>query len=251
MEIVDAYTHCGLEKYEPIERVRAVIEAAGVSRAVLVQHLGQYDNSYLERVVAGDSEHLAAACLVDHQAADAAGTLARLAGSGFRGVRLTTQVLDETPALFDLAAELGLVIVFYAPEGMARAVEPLERFLDRHAAARIVITHLGNPASNPPGVVGNKHRGLFRLAAHGGVFFQISGMGMFCPYPHEPLHDLVAEALERFGPNRLCWGSNYPVVGGQDEYRSDLELLVSGRLPLPAAAIPAIAGANARQLWFE
>ncbi|MEX0744396.1 MAG: amidohydrolase family protein [Phycisphaeraceae bacterium] len=248
MEIIDAYTHCGLDKYEPIERVRAVMQAAGVSRAVLVQHLGQYDNSYLERVVATDPEHLAAACLVDHQAPDAAGTLAVLAGSGrFRGVRLTTQVLDEAPALFELAADLGLVIVLYAPKGMAGAVEPLERFLDRRPAARIVITHLGNPA----GIGGDKHRGLFRLAAHGGTFLQISGMGMFCPYPHEPLYELVAEAFDHFGPNRLCWGSNYPVVGGQNEYRSDLDLLLSGRLPLPAAAIPAIAGANARQLWFE
>src|SRR6202043_1719838 len=39
MEIVDAYAHCGLSKYEPIEKVRAAMAAGGVSRAVLVQHL--------------------------------------------------------------------------------------------------------------------------------------------------------------------------------------------------------------------
>ncbi|HUE16056.1 MAG TPA: hypothetical protein VMR25_17935, partial [Planctomycetaceae bacterium] len=59
MEIVDAYAHCGLSKYEPIEKVREVMAAAGVSRAVLVQHLGEFDNSYIGPVVQSDPQHLA------------------------------------------------------------------------------------------------------------------------------------------------------------------------------------------------
>ncbi len=47
------------------------------------------------------------------------------------------------------------------------------------------------------------------------------------------------------------WGSNYPLVGTQDDYIADLRLLLEGRLPVPSAAIPQIAGENARRLWFD
>ena len=67
MEIIDSYSHCGISKYEPIERVRGVMRSGGVARAVLVQHLGEYDNRYLQDVVAADPDHLAGVCMVDHQ----------------------------------------------------------------------------------------------------------------------------------------------------------------------------------------
>ena len=54
MEIVDAYTHCGLRKYHPIEKIRHVMNLADVARAVLVQHLGEFDNSYIGNMVKND-----------------------------------------------------------------------------------------------------------------------------------------------------------------------------------------------------
>jgi predicted TIM-barrel fold metal-dependent hydrolase len=65
-------------------------------------------------------------------------------------------------------------------------------------------------------------------------------MKIFCPYPHTLLYPLLAEASERFGTSRLVWGSNYPVVGDEQDYASDLRLLLDGRLPLPDEAIAAI-----------
>ena len=32
------------------------------------------------------------------------------------------------------------------------------------------------------------------------------------PYPFADMHDLLADACEHFGADRLLWGSNYPVV---------------------------------------
>jgi len=40
MRIVDAFTHCGVSKYNPIEDARRTVQSAGVQRAVLVQHMG-------------------------------------------------------------------------------------------------------------------------------------------------------------------------------------------------------------------
>ena len=45
--MIDAYVHCGQSKYEPVESVLATMSVANVDRAVLIQHLEEYDNSYL------------------------------------------------------------------------------------------------------------------------------------------------------------------------------------------------------------
>ena len=250
MDIIDSYLHCGLTKYRPIEDVETTIAAAGVSRAVIVQHLGEYDNSYIRRIVEGQPSRFAGVCLVDHRDNRAERNLKALLGEGpFRGVRLTSDVLREAPGMFAAAADVGGVIVFYAPEGIPRSVDTLVRFLDSHPDCRMVVTHLGNPGiEKPPGF--DQHRVLFRLSSYAGVYLQISGMEMFFPYPHEPLYPLIGEAARAFGTERLVWGSNFPVVGGIEEYTKELRLLLAGRLPVPEASIPAIAGGNARALWF-
>lgn len=251
MEIIDAYAHCGLSKYEPIEKVREVMAAAGVSRAVLVQHLGEFDNSYIGSVVESDPEHFAGVMLVDHRAADAADALERWAAGGhFQGIRLTAEAIGESPKLLSLAADLSLAIVLYAPEGIRPAVPILEKELETAPFTRLVITHLGNPSVSK-GVVADSARDVFRLARFANAYLQVSGMKMFDPYPHEALYPLIADAYTHFGPGRLLWGSNYPVVGSQADYEADLRLLLDGQLPIPAESIPKLAGENAARLWFN
>ena len=250
MEIVDAYTHCGLRKYEPIEKVRQVMRQAGVERAVLVQHLGEFDNSYIDSVVGDEPEHFAGVALVDYTSPKAGDDLQALASSGrFRGVRFTVDTLTGAPGLWKEAAELGLIIVMYAPKGIVEHFEPLTAFLDVNPECRLVITHMGNPnVRKAPRFQGYKK--LFTLAEYPGVYYQISGMKMFCPYPHEELYPLAGEAAEHFGTARLLWGSNYPVVGDGQDYIRNLRLLLDGRLPVPEEAVADIVGGNACGLWF-
>ncbi|MGE3314560.1 MAG: amidohydrolase [Planctomycetaceae bacterium] len=250
MQIIDAYTHCGLSKYEPIERVSTAMFAAGVSRAVLVQHLGEFDNSYLAEQVQRRRERYAAVGLVDHTQSDAMSRLRSLAKSGnFRGVRFPAQVLLDAPDLWHAAVELGLILVLYAPDGMGYIIEPMRRFLDMRPHANVVLTHLATPRmEDAPEFAGA--RTAFRLAEYPGVYWQLSGMKMYCPWPHEPLYPLIENAFAAFGADRILWGSNYPVVGTGLDYRNDLKLLTSGALPIPPVAIPLIAGENAFKLWF-
>ena len=42
--IVDDYTHYEILKYQPAEVVLVTMARAGVDRAVLCQHVGEYDN---------------------------------------------------------------------------------------------------------------------------------------------------------------------------------------------------------------
>jgi L-fuconolactonase len=251
MEIVDAYAHCGLSKYEPIEKVREVMAAGGVSRAVLVQHLGEFDNSYIRSVVASDPEHFAGVLLIDHTVENAAETLAGwVASRSFQGLRLTSEALLANPDLFSLAGDLGLAIVLYTPQGVLPILPRLQQSLQSAPFTRLVITHLGNPT-----LIGSdldeSANAVLELARFSNVYLQLSGMTMFCPYPHEPLYPLIERAVGVFGARRIIWGSNYPVVGSQQDYVADLRLLLEGRLPVPGDAINQIAGENAKRLWFD
>lgn len=250
MEIIDAYSHCGLKKYEPIEKVEQVLATVGVSRVILVQHMGEFDNSYLGGIAARDPQRFASVCLVDHMSPNAGETLRALATSGhFKGVRFPAEVCSSAPHVFRAAVESGLIIVLFVPDGIAPALPSLLRCMDESPEASLVLTHLGNPRLED-GPKFTDARQAFRLAEYPGVHYQVSGMKMFCPYPHDPLHGLVAGALDAFGTSRVYWGSNYPVVGDVDDYRRDLSLVLDGKLPIPSSAIPDIVGGNARQLWF-
>ncbi len=246
--MIDGYSHCGLSKYRPVEDVLAVMQSAGVDRAVLCQHLGEYNNAYLAQVVASNPATFAAVCLVDPTSPTAAADLERWRATGhFRGVRLLAQWLSDYPPLWARAVDLGLTLVLYAPQGVAIAAAAIARFLAAHPTARMVVTHLGNPQLRDGSLVENE---LLRLAALKGVFVQLSGLSQFCEYPHTELHDFIREVIRVFGAPRIYWGSNYPVCGDEAAYRRDLHLVTSGAWKLTPEQIEWISGRTAERLWF-
>jgi predicted TIM-barrel fold metal-dependent hydrolase len=249
--VIDAYAHCGVSKYLPVERVRSVMDGAGVERAVLCQHLGEYDNAYLASVVSAEPERFTAVALVDARTDGWRGELRALAESGaFRGLRVVDDALAEQPALAEEAAALGLVVVVYAPQGIARAVAPVRGLLARQPDATVEITHLGNPRVETGATTGGFE--LLELAREPGVVVTLSGFSMFCDYPHRELDDLIARTIDAFGTGRLLWGSNFP-VGGDDQraYDRDAGLIRPGRWGLDRSDVELVTGGNARRIWFD
>ena len=87
--ITDGYSHCGLSKWRPVEDVDRVMNRFGVPRAVLAQHLGEFDNTYIEEIVAARPDRFAGAFVIDTESDDASHALAHWAGRGvFRGIRI-------------------------------------------------------------------------------------------------------------------------------------------------------------------
>ena len=246
--MIDGYSHCGLSKYHPVEDVLAVMRSAGVDRAILCQHLGEYDNGYLAEVVASHPATFAAVCLVDPTSPSAAAELEKWHASGqFRGVRLLAQWLIDYEPLWARAVDLGLTLVLYAPQGIAVAAQAIARFMAAHPSARMVVTHLGNPQSREGRLVETK---LLRLAAYAGVFVQLSGLSQFCEYPYTELHDFIRAIIREFGAPRIYWGSNYPVCGDAAAYRRDLLQVTRGEWELTPEQIQWVTGRTAEQLWF-
>jgi L-fuconolactonase len=67
------------------------------------------------------------------------------------------------------------------------------------------------------------------------------------PYPH--CQRLVRGLYEHFGPDRLCWGSDYPVVRAAMTYRQSLEAVrLHCRDIIPEAEMPKVLGGNMAKL---
>jgi L-fuconolactonase len=246
--IIDGYSHCGLSKYRPVEDVVSVMRIAGVSRAVLCQHLGEYDNEYLAKVVASNPAMFAAICLVDPTSPTAAAELEKWhTAIRFRGVRLLAEWLQDYESLWARAVNLGFTLVVYAPQGAASAAPAIGRFVAAYPSARMVVTHLGNPQLRSGRLVETE---LLRLAAHAGIFVQLSGLSQFCEYPYAELHKFIRAIVREFGAPRIYWGSNYPVCGDESAYCRNLRQVTHGEWDLTPEQIQWIAGRTAAQLWF-
>jgi len=247
--IIDGYSHCGILKYQPVEVVLDVMTKIGVDRALLCQHLAEYDNSYLAQVVRNHPERFAAVFLVNPADANAVEKLRYWNDTEqFRGVRLLAEWMEPYFPLWKEAVQLGLRLVLYAPDGIAEVVPTIRRLLRECPGGRVVISHLGNPKLVHGELVAGSE--LFQLDQEAGVFVLISGLSMFCAYPYPELKEFVSEVIHRFGPDRLIWGSNFPVCGDQNAYRRDLTQLRSGEWGANSDEIQTIAGGTAKKLWF-
>ena len=209
-EVNDAYTHCGLSKYYPYETLRGTLDAAGVTRVTIVQHMGEYDNSYLAGVIRDNPDTVAGVCLVNHRDPRARDQLEQIAVEGdFKGVRLTSEMIFERPELLMAAAHLGLIIQAMPHHAPADWVPYLEAAITRYPGTRVMLSHLATPRlQDAPDFA--PQQPVWELARHEGVWFQVSFPSRYAPYPHEPVYPVIAQAFEAFGPATHRLGLELP-----------------------------------------
>jgi L-fuconolactonase len=246
---IDGYSHCGISKYLPVDAVLRVMEQAGVERAVLVQHLGEFDNGYIETCVAEHPGRFAAVGLVDHRGADWQDTLDRIAESRrLRGIRIPQEALTENPAFCAGVMARSLVALFDLPDGVGRVTSRLRALAREHPDVPVVISHLGYPEVGDGRIVRGGE--IAELAAEPSIAVLLSGQSQFCAYPYVPLSDLRDAVIGAFGPERVMWGSNYPYLTDDDDYARDLALTASlASLSEPAAAA-SVLGGTAQRVFF-
>lgn len=248
--ITDGYGHCGLRKYRPIAEVKRIMDRHGVARANLVQHMGEFDNSYIAGIVRDEPERFAGVFLVDMDAPGASATIEHWASTGhFRGMRVPASTALTHLPLWTKAAELGLHLVVSAPFP-ADPAAAIRRFAAAHPGNALQLTHLGTPprgdgprfASLDP---------LLTLSSQRNIHIQVSGMHQFADPPYQELLPAVSRIWEAFGEERVIYGSNFPVMETDQAYELEIHLIRSGRLGIPERAAPAVMDANARRLWFD
>jgi len=126
-------------------------------------------------------------------------------------------------ALFRTAAELGLMASLSCYPHQQAAIR---RVAVQFPSVPILCHHLGHPRAEeaPP------HTDLAEILASArcpNIYIKLSGFTYASQtkwdYPHWDVHWLVRAEYEHFGPHRMCWGSDYPVVRFYSTYRQAIE----------------------------
>lgn len=173
-----------------------------------------------------------------------------------RGVRPMLQDIQATDWLLtgprpDALKALGEHGLCFDALVTTRHLPVLARFAAGNADLPIIIDHAAKPQ---PGDRAEWTAGMQALASGPRIYCKLSGL--FTELSPEELADparalqpVVARLLEWFGPKRLVWGSDWPVVtvaATFDEWLSLTDALLGG---LSAADRAAVMGGNAARFY--
>lgn len=178
-----------------------------------------------------------------------------VARPAFKGVRHVLQgepdSYMEDPAFNSAVAELSVRGLSYDLLVFARQLPAALDFVDRHPDLSIVLDHIAKPVvQGPPPAEWVKN--LRELARRERVHCKFSGVVTEVPgwkWTPELLRPYFEVVLEAFGPNRLMFGSDWPVcqvAAGYLDWHRFVENCVAS---LSAAERAAIFGGNAARFY--
>jgi predicted TIM-barrel fold metal-dependent hydrolase len=241
-----------------------LLRQAGVTAATVVQAstVYGYDNSYLADAVAAYPGVFAGICCVDPVADDAAERLAYwITERGLHGVRLFAtsagagtlfSVDDPRLARFwAKAAELGIPVDVQVRYPVIGTVK---RLLRRHPGVTVILDHLSTPplADGPPYRAAAE---LFELAEFGQLYLKVANRNLEnADEGASTTAAFLEQLVERFGADRIMWGSNFPNTEGKapptaDTYANLVNRVVKDVSPFGGDVQRALLGGTARALY--
>ncbi|MCB4768363.1 amidohydrolase family protein [Ancylobacter sp. Lp-2] len=218
-ELAPIYRDFGPEDLEPL------LTANGFDGTVLVQTMErEADTAYMLGLAARHDFIKAVVGWTDLKAPGAPQAVARLAADPkLRGFRPMLQDIAEDDWIDDAALDPAVEAMIAHDLGLdalvlPRHLGPLTAFATRHPQLRVVIDH----GAKPPiaeGRLTDWRRAMARLAALPNVWCKLSGLlteaGGNAPTAVRPYAETL---LELYGPERLIFGSDWPVLRLAGDY---------------------------------
>lgn len=207
-----------------------LLAEAGVGKTVLVQATPTVaETRYLLQLASRTPFVAAVVGWVDLTAADAIDTIDDLrADPMLRGMRPMLQSIEDTDWILQPAADAALRHMARVGLRFDALIQPrhlpvIATLAQRHPDLSIVIDHIAKPrmgagAAPDPAWID----GIARLATLPNVWCKLSGIITEIGPDWVP-QDLTREAahvLQQFGPARVMWGSDWPVVNLAGTYAS-------------------------------
>ena len=237
------------------------LRQAGIDATVLVQSLpSRADTAWLLEVARATPFVRGVVGWVDMKAADAPEAIAALAADPlFKGVRPMLQDLPDddwiadpaTGPAADAMADLGLVFDALV---LPRQLGALFTFARRHPALTVLVDHAAKPDLRGGELLAWR-TALARLADLPNVHCKLSGL-LTEAAPGADVADLlpaVQAVWSLFGPRRLVWGSDWPVLLLAVDYAHwcalTEQLLARVDPPATPAERAAVLGDNAASLY--
>ena len=241
-----------------LEDYRTLTCAAGVTGSILVQAAQTVAETewLLEQARASDGLILGVVGWVDMAAADALRALQRLSQHPlFRGIRPMLQ--DITPGDWVLSAELApafraLIELDLTFDVLIRPpqLESAFTLLTRYPQMRAVIDHGAKPQI-ARGQWQPWADWMRRIARETSAYCKLSGLVTEAS-PEWKIGDLrryIDHLIECFGPQRLMWGSDWPVATLASDYQHWLETAQTLIRGLQEAERSQVMGTNAMQFY--
>ncbi len=132
---------------------------------------------------------------------------------------------EEGLAFFDKTAELGLISSLALGSAWMPA---LRKLAERYPSVPFLCHHMAGTRANeaPPQKVLTE---ILRSSEVPNIHIKLSGFeyvsNVAWEYPHSDTMDIVRQLYAHFGPERLCWASNYPPVALATNYQQSLEVV--------------------------
>jgi L-fuconolactonase len=194
--------------------------AAGISASVLVQAAPTVaETRFLLDIARNDPSVAGVVGWVDLAAADAPRQVEALAADPkLKGLRPMLQDLPDPDWIATAPIEPGVAAMQGAGlrfDALVRTdhLPALLRFVERHPQLAVVVDHLAKPRADRADFA-RWRGGLEKLAAHPQVCCKLSGLvtEVGADWTVGGLRPWIDAALELFGPARLMWGSDWPVL---------------------------------------
>ena len=211
------------------ETLLDLMKANGVSRTVIIQVIHyRYDNRYLASVLKRYPRLFQGVARVDPLDPAAPDHLSRLTEQGFRGVRLSPSG-DASgdwfhgplmPPLWKRCLELKVPMTVLAPIGrMPEVGLLLEKFPD----LTVVIDHMADCPVDRPAELEK----LIALKRYPHLFVKISHTWSLSkqPYPWLDAQEHVKRLYGAFGPQRLMWATDWPIIEDRSTYDKALTVV--------------------------
>lgn len=230
---------------------------AGIEGTVLVQAAPSLEETHYILALAERTPFVKAVVgWIDFDATDAINQLHTLADHAlFKGLRPMLQSLDEPgwilhPSRDRLLQAMTARGLRFDALVRAHQIGDIVELAARHPDLMIVLDHAGKP-DIAGGAFSDWARDIERLTAHRNVWCKLSGLWTEAGTDHSDaaIAPFARHVLGSFGPNRVMWGSDWPVLelsGRYSDWLSQAELWLADG---PAAARDAVFGGNAARFY--
>jgi len=213
----------------PPEMLVDLMKANGVSKTVIIQVIHyKYDNSYLAGVLQRYPGTFQGVCRVDPIDPAAPDHLSRLVRQGFRGVRLSPAGNATgdwirgplMPPLWKRCSDLKVPMTVLAPITRMPDVAAL---LEKLPDLAVVIDHMADCPIDQPAELEK----LIALRRYPNVFVKISHTWSISkqPYPWRDAQEFVKRLHQAYGPQRLMWATDWPIIEGYSTYPKALTVV--------------------------
>jgi len=198
------------------ETLLSLMKANGVAKTVIIQVIHyKYDNRYLASVLKKYPGTFQGVCRVDPLDPAAPDHLSKLTAEGFRGVRLSPAGNASgdwfrgplMPPLWKRAHDLKVPMTVLAPIGRMPEVGAL---LEKTPDLTVVIDHMADCPVDQPAELEK----LIALKRYPNLFVKISHTWSLSKeaYPWKDAQALVKRLYDAFGPQRLMWATDWPII---------------------------------------